>query len=199
MHAWADPRSGAYVSYPVNSQCRYAQVELAHRWGMPVLGGSYGTESAEPGTWQAAAEVALDPLLVGLAGAEMVTGIGLNRSYTLLYPEAIILDDELYHRARHALTRMTVDSETLALNAIHAVGPGNHYLAQPHTRTHMRTAMEAGLTHQASPQGGYRDPVEVAREKVAWILDHHCPEPLEAAKQAELARILEAAGRELGA
>jgi hypothetical protein len=38
----------------------------------------------------------------------------------------------------------------------------------------------------------------VARERVRWILDNHEPEPLEAAQQAELARILAAADRELG-
>ena len=45
--------------------------------------------------------------------------------------------------------------------------------------------------------GGFRDPIEVAREKVAWILDNHHPEPLEPAQEAELGRILQAAEREL--
>jgi hypothetical protein len=48
------------------------------------------------------------------------------------------------------------------------------------------------------PQGKYRDPLEVAREKVNWILDNYEPAPLERAQKAELARILAAAGRELG-
>jgi trimethylamine--corrinoid protein Co-methyltransferase len=198
MHGWADPRSGNYVPYPVNARCRYGPVDMAHRWGMPAFGGAFGTESVEPGTWQAAADVALDPLLIGLAGAEWVTGIGLNRSFTLLYPEAIILDDELYHRARYALQGMEVSDETLALDVIEKVGPGGHFLAQKHTRRHMRTAMVPGLTHQVGPDGKYRDPVELAREKVQWILDNYEPEPLEPAQQAELTKILAAADRELG-
>jgi trimethylamine--corrinoid protein Co-methyltransferase len=198
MQAWADPSSGAYVSYPLNNRCRFAQIEMAHHWGMPVLGGAFGTESVMPGTWQAAADVALEPLLVGLIGAELVTGIGLNNSYTLLYPESIILDDELYHRARYALMNMEVNSETLALDTIRAVGPGGHFLAQKHTRKHMRTMLERGVTHQMDSAGKYRAPLEVAREKVNWILDNYQPEPLEEAKKAELTRILEAADRELG-
>jgi trimethylamine--corrinoid protein Co-methyltransferase len=198
MHGWADPRSGSYVPYPVDARCRYGPVDLAHRWGMPAFGGAYGTESVEPGTWQAAADVALDPLLIGLAGAEWVTGIGLNRNFTLLYPEAIILDDELYHRARYAMLAMEVSDETLALDVIGKVGPGGHFLAQKHTRKHMRTAMAPGLAHQMGPGGKYRDPVEVAREKVRWILDNYEPDPLEEAKQAELTMILAAADRELG-
>jgi trimethylamine--corrinoid protein Co-methyltransferase len=199
MHAWADPRSGNYLAYPTDARCRYAPVDMAHHWAMPAFGGAFGTESHTPGTWQAAADVAIDPLLIGLAGAEWVTGIGLNRSYTLLYPEAIILDDELYHRARYALASMEVGPETLALDTIGDVGPGGHYLSQKHTRKHMRSlAKQMGVTHQMDAEGKYRDPLEVAREKVMWILENYQPEPLEEAKKVELTRILQAADKELG-
>jgi trimethylamine--corrinoid protein Co-methyltransferase len=93
------------------------------------------------------ADVALDPILVGLAGVEWVTGIGLNRSFTLLYPEAIILDDELYHRARYALMDMEVSPETVALEVIQAVGPGGHFLAQKHTRRHVEKIWIPELSH----------------------------------------------------
>ncbi len=198
MHAWADPRSGAYVGYPLDSRHRCAPVEMAHHWGMPTLGGAFGTDSSEPGTWQSAVEVTLDPFSVGLSGAELVTGIGLSDTYTLLYPEAIILDDDTYHRARYALMDMEISPETLALDVIGKVGPGGHFLAQKHTRKHMRTAMKPSVTQQIGPDGKYRDPLEVAREKVAWILDNYRPEPLEEAKRAELTRILQAADRESG-
>jgi trimethylamine--corrinoid protein Co-methyltransferase len=198
MHAWADPRSGKYVPYTLDSRCRYLPVEMAHHWGMPSFGGAFGTESPMPGTWQAAAEVALDPFLAGLTGAEWVTGIGLNRNFTLLYPEAIILDDDLYHRARYELMDIEISQETLALDVIRAVGPGGHFLAQQHTRKHMPTAMVPAITHQMGSEGQYRDPLEVAREKVDWILNNYEPEPLEEAKKVELTRILDAADRELG-
>jgi trimethylamine--corrinoid protein Co-methyltransferase len=198
MHGYIDPRTGAYVPYPLGRKAGAAAVDMAHHWGMPSFAGAFGTESHRPGTWQAASEVALDPLLVGLARAEWVTGIGLNESFTLLYPEAIIFDDELYHRARYALMGLKLDEETLALDVIKAVGPGGHFLAQRHTRQHMRHAMVRGLAHQLGPDGQYRDPGEVAREKVRWILENYEPEPLEEAQRAELSRILDAADREIG-
>ncbi len=198
MHGWADPRSGSYVPYPLDARGRYGPVDMAHHWGMPAFGGAYGTESHRPGTWQAAADVASDPLLIGLAGAEWVTGIGLNRSFTLLYPESILLDDDLYHRARYALAATEVSPETLALDVIKNVGPGGHYLRERHTRRYMRTAMVRSIAHQAGSEGKYRDPLEVAREKVRWILDNHRPEPPEEAQRAELVRILAAADGELG-
>jgi len=197
MQAWADPRTAAYVGYPLDGRARYAPVEMAHHWGMPSLAACYGTDSPRPGTWQSAAEVALDPFLAGLVGPEIVTGLGLVRTYTLLYPEAVILDDDIYQRARYALLDMEVTPETLALDVVANVGPAGHFLAEKHTRTYMRDAMVRGLTHQLGAATGYRDPVEVAREKVRWILETHHPEPLEETVQAELTRILAAADREL--
>ena len=73
--------------------------------------------------------------------------MGLDRTYTLLYPEGIFLDNELYERARYALMAADVSDETLALDVIAAVGPGGHYLAEEHTRRHMKTALKRGLEH----------------------------------------------------
>jgi trimethylamine--corrinoid protein Co-methyltransferase len=197
MQAWADPRNGGYVSYSLDSRTRYAPVEMAHHWGMASLGACYGTDSHEAGTWQGAAEVALDPFLAGLAGADIVTGLGLSETYTLLFPEQIIMDNDLYQRARYQLMELEVNEETLALDAVHAVGPGGHYLGQRHTRNHIRESLVRGITHQIGEDGKYRDPREVAIERVEWIRKNHNPEPLEAEKQAELKRILAAADKEL--
>lgn len=198
MHAWADPRTATYVSYSLDSRGRYAPVDMAHHWEMPALGGAYGTDAHAAGTWQGAAEVALDPLLVGLSGAEIVTGIGLCETYTLLYPEQIFLDDDLYQRARYQLLEMEVTPETLGVDTIRAVGPGGHFLSQKHTRQHMRTALTRAITHELNEQNTYRDPVEVARDKVKWVLQNYHPEPLDPAVQDELVRLLAAAKREVG-
>lgn len=197
MQAWADPRTGGYVSYPRDARGRYGVVEMAHHWGLPSLGACYGTDSVEAGTWQSAAEPALDPLLAGLVSPEIVTGMGLARTYTRLYPEQIILDNDLYQRARAYLTRMEVNDEEIALETIRAVGPGGHFLGQKHTRRHIRTSLVRGLTHELDENSKYRDPRQAARDQVKWIIENHRPEPLEKAKQDELARILAAADKEL--
>ena len=197
MQAWADPRSGNYVSYPLDAHGRYAPIEMAHHWGMPSLGACYGTDSREAGTWQSGSEVALDAYMVGLTGAEFVTGMGLADTYTRLYPESLILDNDIYQKARYYLMSMEVNPETMALDTIDAVGPGGHYLAQKHTRKYMRDAMKRGIAHQVGPDGSYRDPCEYAIDQVKWILANHHPEPLEDAKQIELDQILSAADKEL--
>jgi trimethylamine--corrinoid protein Co-methyltransferase len=197
MHAYADPRTGSYVGYPLDSRHRFAAVEIAHHWGMPTLGGAFGTDSPRPGTWQSAAEITLDPFWVGMTGAELVTGIGLDDTYTLLYPEAIILDNDIYQRARYGLMDAEVSPDTLAVDVMRTVGPGGHFLSQKHTRKYMRDVMKRSLAQELDTEGKYRDPIEVAREKVAWILENHQPESLETSKQVELTRILEAADREM--
>jgi trimethylamine--corrinoid protein Co-methyltransferase len=198
MQAWADPRTGGYVSYARDARGRYGVVEMAHHWGMPSLGACYGTDAVETGTWQSAAEPALDPLLAGLTSPEIVTGMGLARTYTRLYPEQIILDNDLYQRARAYLTRMDVNEDELAFETIKAVGPGGHFLGQKHTRQHIRNSLVRGVTHELDASSKYREPREVAREQVKRILENHRPEPLEKAKQDELARILASADKELG-
>jgi hypothetical protein len=45
--------------------------------------------------------------------------------------------------------------------------------------------------------GKYRNPVEYARERVAWILENHHPEPPPPDVQKEIDQILASADREL--
>jgi trimethylamine--corrinoid protein Co-methyltransferase len=77
------------------------------------------------------------------------------------------------------------------------VGAGGHFLGEKHTRKYMRDAMVRSNSQELDATGKYRDPVEVAREKVSWILENHHPEPPPAEVQKEIDRILAAADREL--
>jgi hypothetical protein len=61
----------------------------------------------------------------------------------------------------------------------------------------MRQRLFSELTAQIGEGGGYRDPIEVAREKTEWILENHRPVPLGEDQRTELTEILQAAEREL--
>jgi hypothetical protein len=89
---------------------------------------------------------------------------------------------------------LEVSQETLAW-IIHAVGPGA--LPGQSMPAHFRDSLVRGITHQLGPDGKYRDPRQVAIEKVDWIRRNHQPEPLAQEKRAELKRILAAADKEL--
>ena len=148
--------------------------------------------------WQSAGDSVACLMLCALCGAETGSGMGLLEGCTVLYPEELVLDTDIYHRVRIDAAGLDTSREAMALDVIKAVGPRGHFLGQRHTRDHMRRRQFSDLTAQSKEEGGYQDPVDVAREKTDWILEHHHPEPLEEAQQAELTRILQAAQGELG-
>ncbi len=188
------PRTGAFngsawaadMLYPIG-------VELAHMWGVPTLAG-IGT-GAQTSSWESATGIAANMLLCALCGAETGSGIGLRETCTLLFPEDLVLDSDMYHLARIDAAGLDTSSEALALDVIKQVGPRGHFLTQQHTREKMRALEFSELASQPRQGGGYENPIELAREKTEWILANHRPQPLAEDKQAELRRILQAAER----
>jgi trimethylamine--corrinoid protein Co-methyltransferase len=191
-----NPHTGAYLASAWEGTLPYAVgVELAHSWGVPTLAGVFGTDAPFPG-WQSAGDAASSLLLCALCGAETGSGLGLLESCTLLYPEEVILDSEIYHRVRIEAAGLDTSPEMLALDVIQQVGPQGQYLNLRHTRDHLRKRQFSGLADHSSNPAGFRDPIQAARQRVDWILNNHHPQPLEDAQSAELARILMAADRE---
>jgi len=197
MQIYADPRTALTMTTPLDDRCRFLATELLHAFGLPALGPMGGTDAPDAGSWLAGVETILQLLQVPLDGCELYTGIGLTNTYNLFIPENLILDDDLYHRARYAFLDIPMDEDALALDVIDAVGPGGHFLAQTHTRLHMRDAVVRAVSQQIAADGQhYRDPLEVARERALDILDNYRPKPLPEAQQAELRRIVDDADRE---
>jgi len=189
------PRTGGYLATPWEGQLPYAiGVELAHMWGVPTLAGVFATDAMVPG-WQSAAEAASYFLLCALVGADTGAGLGLVESCTLLYPESIVLDSDIYHQVRVMANGIDTSPGAFALDIIRAVGPRGHFLKQKHTREFMRKLEFSELCDQPLPLGGYRDPIEIAREKVDWILANHFPQELETPQQMALKEILGQATR----
>ncbi len=190
------PHTGDYQSSTLEGSLLYPiGAEMAHRWGVPTLAGIFGTDAQVPG-WESAAEAASSLLLCALVGSETGSGLGLVESCMLLYPESVLLDADLYHRVRNEAAGLDTSSEALALDVIKEVGPRGHFLAHRHTRINLRRRQFSDLTAQPRQGGGYRDPLEVAREKVDWILSNHHPQPLEEAQKNELTKILKIADME---
>jgi trimethylamine:corrinoid methyltransferase-like protein len=137
-------------------------------------------------------------MLCALAGAETGSGLGLLESCSLLYPEAVILDSDIYHRIRIEAAGLDTGREALALDVIRDTAPRGLFLKHRHTRENLRRRVYSDLTAQVDRSGRLRDPVDVARQKVDSILKDHHPQPLQGTQQAELTRILAAADREIG-
>jgi trimethylamine--corrinoid protein Co-methyltransferase len=197
-----DPHTGEYVvGAPEKYLCNAAAVQLAHDWGVPSLAGAFGMGSSESDTWEHGCQSVYGALMCSLGGAEMASGLGLLQASTLLLPEQIILDDDIYHTQRILAQGIQVAAGALAEDVITAVGPGGHFLAQKHTRAAMRERWIPDLTHPRSflEQAPVEDIRYRARGRLDRILAEHQPEPLDETAQAELLAILDAAAQELGA
>jgi trimethylamine--corrinoid protein Co-methyltransferase len=196
-----DPHTADYlVSLPQKYLCNVAAVQMAHDWGVPALAGSFGLDAAEPATWQLGRDSVYTALLCALAGTDITIGLGMLKASTLLVPEQIIFDDEIYHTHRVLAEGLDTSPPGLALDVIAGVGPGGHFLSQKHTRRRLRDVWIPQLTQPRPSLGGRPIPGirQRARAEFDRILADHQPEPLEGAAQAELRAILDAAAREIG-
>jgi trimethylamine--corrinoid protein Co-methyltransferase len=196
-----DPRTADYmVGIPEKYLCNTAAAQLGHDWGVPVLAGAFAMDSPEPASWQLGRDSVYTALMVALAGADMAEGLGMVEASTLLVPEQIIFDDEIYHSHRILADGIDSSAKGLALDVIAAVGPGGHFLGQTHTRDRVHDIWIPELTHPRVPLGGESPPGvrQRARAQLDKILADHQPEPLEETVKAELQAILDAATRDLG-
>lgn len=195
MPGMTHPRTGAYYSH---DGIIYAiGVEMAHAWNVPTLAATYGMDATYPG-WELGMNGGKSAMLCALCGAETGSGMGLLQGSTLLYPEAMVLDSELYHSVRYSVSELDTSSEQMALDVIRSVGPRGHFLREKHTREHFRKFNFSEIVHVSKTGGGYHDPLERAIEKTNWILENHHPEPLGNEQQSEIDLILQAAEKELG-
>jgi trimethylamine:corrinoid methyltransferase-like protein len=194
MPGMTHPRTGAYYSH--DSHVYAIGVELAHMWGVPTLAGMGGTDAHGLG-WESGNAGGKSQLLGTLCGAETGSGMGLLRGSTVLYPEALVLEGEIYHSVRNSVAGLDTSPGHMALDVVQKVGARGHFLREKHTREYFRKLSFSEVVHVPDTGGSYRDPLEVAKERTDWILENHHPEPLSVNQQSELTRIIEAAEREL--
>jgi trimethylamine--corrinoid protein Co-methyltransferase len=119
----------------------------------------------------------------------------LLRAATLLLPEQIIFDDEIYHTHRILAEGIDTTPDELALDVIEAVGPRGHFLFEKHTRQMIESIWIPKLTHP-DPMTDERSSSDIRRRARATfekILARHQPEPLPKVLQDELRKIMQAA------
>ena len=110
---------------------------LADFYNIPLSMGSFATGAKEP-NWQAGIDGSLSTFMASIVMSDMLLGCGfLHGSRIWSYAE-MMMDCEIFSIIHKMMQGIVVDEETLALETIADVGPGGHYLAQKHTRKHMR-------------------------------------------------------------
>jgi trimethylamine--corrinoid protein Co-methyltransferase len=103
------------------------------------------------------------------------------------------MDCEIFDVIRQVMEGILVDDETLALDVIHAVGPSGNYLAQKHTKAHMREIWLPDFIDRRPYADWEKDKKASrnrARAKAKELLKNDTPDPLDPKISAEFEKII---------
>lgn len=191
----SDLRSGAYTGGgPEDFLFGAATNVLADFYNIPLSMGSFATGAKEP-NWQAGIENSLSTFMASVVMSDMLLGVGfLHGSRIWSYAE-MMMDCEIFSIIHKMMQGIVVDDETLALETIAAVGPGGNFLAQKHTKKHMREIFLPEFMDRR-PYNEWEAKRDDARDwalaKARRILAEHQPDPLDPKISAEMAKIIAA-------
>ncbi len=186
---------------PETGLIRRTAMQLGRRLGIP--GVAHGHTSSAALDYQAAAEKALNQLLIAAARPAILGGLGGMANVTLTAYESILLDDELYGAIRRALAGVATDEEHLDFAALTGIAEAGNAMGSEHTLRYLRSG-EVWQPRLANRQGlvagqaSAGTSVERSRAEVRRVLASHEVAPLPAAVRAELDGILEAYDRGRG-
>ena len=125
--------------------------------------------------------------------SDMLLGCGVLHGSRIWSSAEMMMDCEIFSIIHKMMQGIEVNEETLALDTIANVGPGGHYLAQKHTRKHMRELFMPQLMDRR-PYSEWEEKKDDARDwaaaKARKILTENCPEPLDPKISEELAKII---------
>ena len=159
-----------------------AMTDVSKWLGVPMFS-TAGCSDSKVLDQQAAIEATLSITIAALSGANLIHDVGYLESGLLGSFDMLVMSDQVIGMAKRILAGVTVTPETLATDVIERVGPGGHYLAQEHTRTHFRTEFwlptlidrQMRRTWEAA---GKKTMAERIRARVVDILEHHNPMPI---------------------
>jgi len=142
-----------------------------------------GTSDSKIVDQQAAIENAMSLLVASLSGAHLIHDISFLEGAMIASDEMIVMSDEIAGICRHIIRGIRVDEETLAVDAIDAVGPGGHFLQQEHTLNHYRsefwfpTLMDRSR-YDIWQQAGAATMVDRIKDKIKQITATHEVTPI---------------------
>ncbi|HTP02392.1 MAG TPA: trimethylamine methyltransferase family protein [Anaerolineales bacterium] len=189
----SDLRSGAYTGGgPEDFLFGAATNVLSDFYDIPLSMGSFATGAKEP-NWQAGVENSLSTFMASIVMSDMLLGVGfLHGSRIWSYAE-MMMDCEIFSIIEKTLQGIDVNDDTLALEAIAAVGPCGNFLTQKHTRQHMRDVFLPQFMDRR-PYNEWETRKDDARdwalEKARRVLAEHEPQPLDARISREMDRII---------
>jgi trimethylamine--corrinoid protein Co-methyltransferase len=172
-----DMNSGAPTfGTPEASQVTYGAGQLARRLGLPFRSAGSFCGSKLPDA-QAAYETANSLNMGLLSGVNfMLHSCGWLEGGLVASFEKFVMDADQLGTLHKMAQGVTVNEDTLAMDAIREVGPGGHYLGCAHTQANFKTAFWRSEVFDYKPyetwsEEGARDTVALATARVQKLLD----------------------------
>jgi trimethylamine--corrinoid protein Co-methyltransferase len=181
------------IGAPENNLALAAQAEVANSFNLPSWGLA-GATDAKLLDAQAGIESAFSILSQGLSGLNLIHDVGYMAAGMTCSLEQLVMGNEVIGMTRRFVEGITVTRDTLARQIIEDVGPGGHFLVQPHTRDHFRKELWRSKllnrqTIAAWDAAGKPTMQDRVKEEIKAITESHRPEPLSDKILAELNRL----------
>jgi len=171
------------IGSPESAQSIAICAQLARYYNLPCRGGGALTDSPIP-DGQSQFERMMTLLTSVLSGVHfLMHGLGVLESYLTLSYTQFVLDMELLAMVRHLLQPIMINQDTLALEAIDAVGPGGHFLDAAHTLERYRQAHFLPAISIRQPFAQWQEQGEMTALQRAAI---RCRELLESYQQPQM-------------
>jgi trimethylamine--corrinoid protein Co-methyltransferase len=147
-------------------------------------------------------EKTLTGLIPALAGADMIYGPGMLESGITFDFGQLVLDCEFVRMIKYLMGGIPVNEETLAMEALKAIGSRGDFLGHPHTFQHMTRQSRSELIDRRNrgkwEKDGATDSYTRASRKARHILACHQPDPLPDHVIREIRKIVQNTEREMG-
>jgi trimethylamine---corrinoid protein Co-methyltransferase len=131
---------------------------------------------------QAAADAVFSVQNALLSGTNLVHDVGYLEAGLITSPEMMVFTADMIGMMRHYMEGFSLDGESLALDVIHAVGPGGNFLGEDHTMRHFRELWQPELfdrqrfdSWKSAGSHGLRDRL---REKTLQLMTGNKGSPL---------------------
>jgi trimethylamine--corrinoid protein Co-methyltransferase len=189
---------------PYNLKTMVGNYVLADEQGVPTEMGKYydlpvfglgGSTDAKVLDQQCGMEVTVSLMTALLHGANIVHDVGFMDSGLQGSLQLQVIANDTIGWLRAATRGVLVDDEALALDVVEELGPTGDYLSHQHTMRHFKEPFYSRLadkgTHSQWLARGATTMEERATRQVDKILESHQPEPLPAAVQRDLSKIIQ--------
>jgi trimethylamine---corrinoid protein Co-methyltransferase len=178
---------------PEYQLARVLVAEMGRYYGLPTWGYAGHSDSCAMDE-QAAADAAFSVLIALLTGTNLVHDVGYLEAGLTTSPEMIVFTAEMIGMMRQFTTGITLDSEALALEVIHQVGPGGEYMSNEHTLRHFRdmwmpTLFSRQRMSEWIASGSLRLGQRLQDRTIA-IMEAHTPQPLPDKTREEIRYLL---------